>query len=689
MREYYSIIRIIVVLIAVLAIDTPLIAQDLSPSAYSKLTWDHISTLRTVNDVASASIGLTTDNRMYVWGNNILFNIHTNSVNGTIRRPLQQTTPFYVPSPAGETIKKVQVKASSTATDNGPTYFCLSQSGKLYAWGFNNGLLETAWPVPTGAPTSTLSDTTRTKRTPVQLTILGESSFVDFDASSFSNYWVAIGVSGKAYHIGNNGIVSGGGADTQYTFAAMPNPAGVDNATFKYTRVWTYKVANQYPVIYLKGNNGKVYYTGSFSPLIASGVPSLYYADAPTLTTNETYGKVRSITPREVPFPTGVDIVKMEIGNPGIERQTTYALSADGKAYMAGLWKVKSYMDNNYTRNYVVVPLKTTPLSSEIHIVRTTSTQDTTFVLKQFVEVATPPGATKILDIISNSKHLGLGGAHGSNVVGDNHKVFWSGTIYGLVDSRVNASNFLSLVNNDFDAFNSSDVCLTVVRSSILSDYTWTQESINLEGASQLFSSGNYQAGNEAQMGIISKTGRGYFVGTAGVNTGTGKIYTEATNPFFVYPVPIANEQLLSCQSSPGTGGSWTNGPVTPTNTAVGVLDCSKTQLITAPVVGTVSNLSLVVTVNVTTAGTFTPITVSGSGMSVASGYTISTTITGVQQFVIPVQYDGTALGALNFTVGSAGTCSADLASTSKKTVNMDVWTLDNCTLKLVAPKLK
>jgi hypothetical protein len=110
-----------------------------------------------------------------------------------------------------------------------------------------------------------------------------------------------------------------------------------------------------------------------------------------------------------------------------------------------------------------------------------------------------------------------------------------------------------------------------------------------------------------------------------------------------------------------------------------GTIDCAKTQLSPAPVSGTPSQLSLIVTVNVTTAGSF-PLTVTGSGFTLANGITsVTAATTGVKQFVIPINYDGTALGSLTFTVGSAGSCSADLSTIASRPVNKLVLTLDNC----------
>ena len=128
---------------------------------------------------------------------------------------------------------------------------------------------------------------------------------------------------------------------------------------------------------------------------------------------------------------------------------------------------------------------------------------------------------------------------------------------------------------------------------------------------------------------------------------------------------------------------------LTALNTGVGTIDCAKTQLVSAPVAGTASQLTLVVTINVTTAGTFTPVTASGSGMTLANSVTsITTATTGVQTFNIPLKYDGTALGTLNFQVGALAACTANLAL-APKTVISNIWTLDNCSPVQVGPALK
>ena len=110
---------------------------------------------------------------------------------------------------------------------------------------------------------------------------------------------------------------------------------------------------------------------------------------------------------------------------------------------------------------------------------------------------------------------------------------------------------------------------------------------------------------------------------------------------------------------------------------ASGVIDCSKTQLYPAPVVGVSGQKVLYVTLNVSTSGCFSPLSVSGSGFSVANGVTqICTSTTGVQQMSIPVYYNGSSLGTMSFAVGTSGSCSADLTTTPKKAV-VDMWTIE------------
>ena len=78
----------------------------------------------------------------------------------------------------------------------------------------------------------------------------------------------------------------------------------------------------------------------------------------------------------------------------------------------------------------------------------------------------------------------------------------------------------------------------------------------------------------------------------------------------------------------------------------------------------------------------------SSHGMSTANNITqVYTITTGIQIFHIPVKYDGTTiLGTMNFTIGTTGSCTADLTLNPKKE-NCDIWTLD-C-VPTVGPALK
>ncbi len=72
------------------------------------------------------------------------------------------------------------------------------------------------------------------------------------------------------------------------------------------------------------------------------------------------------------------------------------------------------------------------------------STTDSSYYLKKFVEVALPPGATKILDITSYVSTE----THSSLVVGDNNRVYWSGSTQASSPAYISIGNYLSVSNS-------------------------------------------------------------------------------------------------------------------------------------------------------------------------------------------------------------------------------------------------
>ena len=648
-------------------------AQDLGPRAYSTLTWADINSYSGgANDDYNTSIGLTKDGRVYTWGGNYGYIIHTGMGMG-MSQPNYQVAPFWVKFPVGETPVKVSLGAIDANTP--ATYFCLTASGKMYAWGYNRWLAGSGLATfPIQSTTPSFTDTTKAARTPVLMTNIGEATFVDMDYS-LQGFGVIVGASGKAYHIGLDGS---GIAGTAYnTFAVLPNPAGV-SASFKYIRVWVSDLRgyNGDMAIYLKGNDGNIYFTGKMASLpatglYASGVPAIYARNspAPTLTTNETNGAIRSITPRQVPFPAGEDIVHMHVRSATDQNDQNYAIGASGKAYVAGRWRYGNIATASI-RSFVTVPIKAAPSTSVLDVWKSPNNSagndtDTLYILKEFTEVAMPPGATKVLSIIGGRSDALTNGNNKSMIVGDDNKVYWSGFGPNGNYSDMLIGNYLVPT----PAFSNVDKCNSVIAAATNSYYSWGAESIIYQGAAKLFRGGNY-----TDLGIISASGRGYFVGKMSTHTGTGKTYISAAY-IFPYPVPIANELLLSCNTSPGTGG-----PGGPSSPGVGIIDCSKTKLLPAPVAGVASQLNLQVTINVTTVGSFSPLSVSGSGMSLGNGIaSVTTTTTGLQTFSIPINYDGSTLtNTFQFTIGQAGGCTADLTTKPNNEITK-VWSLTNC----------
>ena len=159
------------------------------------------------------------------------------------------------------------------------------------------------------------------------------------------------------------------------------------------------------------------------------------------------------------------------------------------------------------------------------------------------------------------------------------------------------------------------------------------------------------------------------------VNSNGTYSYTAPTNSgTYYFCVKVCDNDPVSPQCTVATYQVVVASP-----TGAGTVDCSKTQIISAPVAGQSGQYVLVVSVNVTTAGCF-PLIISGSGISPANGVSeVCTTTTGIQNFTIPVYYNGTALSSLNFTIGASGSCTADMTKPAK-VVSKNVYSLDGCT---------
>ncbi|MFY7911098.1 MAG: hypothetical protein ACOVO2_16140 [Emticicia sp.] len=169
--------------------------------------------------------------------------------------------------------------------------------------------------------------------------------------------------------------------------------------------------------------------------------------------------------------------------------------------------------------------------------------------------------------------------------------------------------------------------------------------------------------------------------------TAANKVNNLTTAPAGTY-YAVFYDAVGNCYSDKnGASGATTVIATVNGCPAIGTIDCSKTQIYTAPVFGQPSQNTLVVSVNITSTGCLSPITISGSGMTLANGITqVCTGTVGIQNFSIPVNYDGSTLSTVNFTIGGAGSCSANLAQPPKKAIS-EVWTLD-C-VPTVAPSLK
>lgn len=234
-------------------------------------------------------------------------------------------------------------------------------------------------------------------------------------------------------------------------------------------------------------------------------------------------------------------------------------------------------------------------------------------------------------------------------------------------------------IDNDGDGLiDNEDTCLACNaggKSPILSATTKSNTCPTLTADLTTITSSNTPAGTALEWHTGTPATAANKVGTPGaVTSGTYyAVFYDAVNNCYSNNYSNVGSTAVTVTTSPC--------PV------AGTIDCSKTQIFSAPVVGQPGQKSLLVQVNVTAPGCFTPLSVSGSGLSIANNVTqLCATTTGLKNFVIPVDYNGGALGTVNFTVGSAGSCSADLTKPPKKAIT-DIWTLD-C-VPTVAPSLK
>ncbi|MDZ7897841.1 MAG: hypothetical protein U5N85_07410 [Arcicella sp.] len=398
--------------------------------------------------------------------------------------------------------------------------------------------------------------------------------------------------------MGQGGSLNPAGNTT--TFYALPNPSGVNATTFKYVKVWA---SENRTGLYLKGNDGNIYYAGSANQNYNStGAPNLfYYTDGigNIFNNNGTAGNPTSYNfmtdaPALVPFPAGEDIVRIDsriVTN-------TLAISASGKAYATGIWKQS--VATNGMFNFYRFPLKNTPvLGTELFknpLPATGVPLDTTYFLKKFVEVATPTGATKITEFASISprdKYPNF------VIVGDNKQAYWSGTTNEGIGFY-----------NKVDYLDYSILC-TNNRYSTTSANAWSVPAPELHNASKIFA-------GYAGMYIISGSKIGYVVGTFQLGTDAFGRTTDNGNVQnlnrYLLPTPVGNEKLDFCNAVTSSG--WAVAVTTP---GVGSIDCNKTQLIPAPVFGTASQTDLVITINGNHRVPFPSPTVSGSGMTLVS----------------------------------------------------------------------
>jgi len=186
------------------------------------------------------------------------------------------------------------------------------------------------------------------------------------------------------------------------------------------------------------------------------------------------------------------------------------------------------------------------------------------------------------------------------------------------------------------------------------------------------------------------------FLQSAVNSWGTYAVFNNASNSNYGGVQFLFSNGRLVLPGMTSTQISGNCGVSTPVivpqrDNAAGIIQCSGLSFIAAPVSGTPSTLVVKVPVNVTTAGVFSPVTVSGSGMTMQDAYaTFNASTVGINDFYLTLKYDGSALGTFSISVGGAGSCSANLADQTRNNPSIiNIWAPENCTYKVIGPDLK
>jgi hypothetical protein len=183
-----------------------------------------------------------------------------------------------------------------------------------------------------------------------KVVVAGEATFTDIQVSPGQTY--LLGSSGKVYRsgLGNTNVAP----DQASLYTAILFPAGVTS----YTNIWCDipDHDSNRNTLFLKGNNGSIYVIGSNSYSgLGIGIPEAAFG------TDIDF----NLTPVIVPFPPGVNIVKISVTSLGMK----LALSATGTAYGWGTWRT-AFIGQPYLFAATPAPADLFTLSGSIYITK-------------------------------------------------------------------------------------------------------------------------------------------------------------------------------------------------------------------------------------------------------------------------------------------------------------------------------
>ena len=457
------------------------------------------------NTVRAFVVGLTKDKKVFVWGR------ATNIVDINNADPLVfgRRTPERIKNIPGDPLINKALKS-------GDGVIMLSQQAEVYVAGVNENN-QFGSQFPTGAVIE-----------PPERLILpsGETTAIDIASLSTtsSSGTIIIGGSGKAYFSGTahyapirpGGATTGAfAADNIDQFTQIPFPQGVDEQSFKYTRVF----ADREVMLFLEGNDGNYYSSGVniYGSLGHGSIVTTFFV-RPNISQPVTRHIFVRVTdpPERVRFPRETRIKKFHFSFGSDDSRSAFAVAEDGNIFCMG------YIGRGSQAKYIFAPIA----DSHIDKIKSVSTYTAGLVSVGMVAdtyytsiplpLSKPSGVSNFVDmgIIS----------HSIFALADNDSVYFHAT------SSTPGSYAVTRIDPDIE----------IQSVGNQNQWNWISNYLSTLNLGNLASMHSFNSGTAF---ALDKDGRAYYWGNAGANSNLAGTLTGADENYIV-PTKLVDGRL-------------------------------------------------------------------------------------------------------------------------------------------------